>query len=223
MTVDQLPELSCNTEPDEIPTETKDNDSSDSPDTSFEDFLLLLARRQRNVRLLKRIPRGARVSPANRLSQIIEECLSHPQSDKNWIDLLTFAYTSLQVPDRSANVSLDTLVKRNIEKPTLKFKKRSTNKVSISISRMVEYTIADGDVKGAVKILSSSETLAPENMSTLNQLRQKHSQPKRKLKLPEAPADKADHLIVTEKAVVKKINNFPMQTFSGQQKYGTQV
>lgn len=51
----------------------------------------------------------------------------------------------------------------------------------------MEYKISDGDVKGAVKILSSMEALAPQNEETLNRLKLKHPPPTTELRLPDPP------------------------------------
>lgn len=129
--------------------------------------------------------------------------------------LLTFAYSTLHVPAKIRNVSLTTLVKKNIAKPSIVFGQRAKNISPISLSRRVEYKISEGDVKGAVKILSSNETLAPQNQETLKLLRQKHPPPKKPLNIPEAPAKNAEHLIVSEQEVVKNINSFPNGSASG--------
>ncbi len=42
------------------------------------------------------------------------------------------------------------------------------------LSRRVESKVAEGDIKGAVKLLSSSDTLSKENESTFVQLLAKH-------------------------------------------------
>lgn len=178
-------------------------------ETAFDDYVNLLGRCKKNARILKRIPRGARVSAAYSLAEIIDECMAQPSFDKKWMNLLTYAYTALKVPDKNRKVSLATSVKQNIIKPTLSLNQRRQNKTTISISRRIEYKIAEGDVKGAVKILSSNETLAPRNLTTLNELMLKHPPPSRPLNLPEPPQKKAEHLMVSEQDVVKNINGFP--------------
>lgn len=95
----------------ETPTESENS----AFDVEFEDFAILLARCKRDIRVLKRVPRGARFSTANNLSKCVEECLVNPNLSSNWKNLLTFAYTALRVPDKVKNVLLSTMVKRNIE------------------------------------------------------------------------------------------------------------
>lgn len=152
-----------NDDPEENQTHHNGNDNISVSDTSFEDFAILLALCKSNIRVLKRVPRGARVFAANKLAQCVEECLASPDLATNWKNLLTFAYTSLRVPVKINNVSFSTSVKRNITKPELVFTKPAKKKTPMSLSKRVESKIAEGDIKGAVRILSSTDTLAPQN------------------------------------------------------------
>lgn len=61
---------------------------------------------------------------------------------------------------------------------------------------------------GAVKILSSSEVLAPENEITLIELRSKHPPHLKENILTEPPDENFTPLIVTEKEVYLKIRGF---------------
>lgn len=87
--------------------------------------------------------------------------------------------------------------------------------VPVSISRRVEFKIADGDVKGAVKILSSTDTLAPHSEFTLNQLKSKHPPPSQEINLPEPPDENSQPLVVSEREVYKMIQNFPNGSAAG--------
>lgn len=184
-------------------------------DTSLEEFLVILSRCKRYVKVIKRIPRAARISAARKLSDYIKKFLSHPDIDKNWQNLLTFAYTALQVPTRSKKFSLTKLVKNNIEKGELVIPKPTRKYVPISIFRRVEYKISDGDVKGAVKLLSSTDTIAPFNEVTLEELKQKHPPPTEDIPLPEPPDKKIEPLAVSEKEVYKMIGKFPHGSSAG--------
>lgn len=129
-----------NVEPNESQDQTFNGVNTDI-DTSFEDFTILLARCKRNIRVLKRVPRAARVLAANKLAQCVEECL---------------------VPVRVNNVSLATSVKRNIMKPELIFTRPAKKKAPTC------------DIKGEVRILSSTDILSPQDISTFEQLKAKY-------------------------------------------------
>lgn len=76
---------SLETQPSDMEGETEGKN-----DEAFEDFVLLLARCKKNIRVLKRVPRGARILAAKKLTQCIEECLTEPNLDAKWKKLLTF-------------------------------------------------------------------------------------------------------------------------------------
>lgn len=189
------------------------NNSTD--ETSFNDFAILLARCKLDIRVLKRVPRGARILAANKLSKCVEECLANPNLATTWKNLLTFAYTSLRVPEKVNNVSLVSMVKRNIEKAELLFTKRPKKRTPISLSKRVEYKIADGDIKGAVRILSSTDTLSPQNESTLSQLKMKHPPPSREMVFPDPPGKDIEPLVVSERDIFFSIKSFPNGSGSG--------
>lgn len=200
-----------------LETDQIDNESEieKAKEDAFEDFVLLLARCKRNIRVLKRVPRGARILAARKLTQCIEECLAETQLDLKWKKLLTFSYATLRVPDKIKNKSLASMVKSNLERAELIFPKPKNKKNPISISKRVEYKIAEGNVKGAVKILSSSETLAPQTLETFERLQEKHPPPSRELHFPDPPDKDTQPLQVTEKEVYMSLKSFPNGSAAG--------
>lgn len=117
-----------------------------------------------NVPTLRRIPKGARSSAADKLAKIINNSV-----DKNsvfaWEQLLTLSYISFNVKGDKVK-SLTSKVKENIKNfnndITVPLKKNP-----ISLSRRIEAKVADFDIKGAIKNLSSSDKLAPFNEETV--------------------------------------------------------
>lgn len=55
------------------------------------------------------------------------------------------------------------------------------------MTKIIESKISEGDVRGAVKLLVSTEALVKQNVSTLQQLQAKHPAPHRQLNFPEPP------------------------------------
>lgn len=102
-----------------------------------------MSRCRRFVKVLKRIPRAARVTAALKLAGCIEKCVAHPDIDSNWQKLLTLAYTALKVPSRTKKLSLTTLVKRNVENGDLVIPKPTRKQIPVSISRRIEYKISE--------------------------------------------------------------------------------
>lgn len=199
----------------EVEAERSGEDDATIFDLTFEDFVILLARCRSNIRVLKRVPKGARILAANRLAQCLEECLASPDLAMKWKNLLTFAYTSLRVPERVNNVSLSTLVKRNLTNPTLKFTKPMKKKPTILLSKRVECKVAEGNIKGAVKLLSSTDTLAPQNESTLSHFKAKHPPPSREMAFPDPPDKTLEPLVVTKRETFFSTKSFPNGSGSG--------
>ena len=65
-----------------------------------------------NFSLLKRIPKSARIAVANKLSEIIEECVK-TNEEVAWHKLMTFSYYALRVTNKSSK-SLSSVVKKNL-------------------------------------------------------------------------------------------------------------
>lgn len=83
------------------------------------------------------------------------------------------------------------------------------------MSKRVECKIAEGDVKGAVRILSSSDTLAPQTVNTFERLKLKHPPPSREMNFPEPPDKTVEPLVVTEKDAFYSIKSFPNGSSAG--------
>lgn len=74
--------------------------------------------------------------------------------------LFLFAYNVLRVPERTEK-SLVASIKENSISSELPKAFDSRKHKPLSLENRVEAKLADNDVKGAVKILSSDDTLAP--------------------------------------------------------------
>lgn len=79
----------------------------------------------------------------------------------------------------------------------------------------MEHKIAEGNVKGAVEILSSSDTLAPQNIETFQRLQEKHPIPSIEMNLSEPPSESIQSLVTTEREVVWAIKGFPKGSAAG--------
>ncbi|KAF2896322.1 hypothetical protein ILUMI_09853 [Ignelater luminosus] len=69
--------------------------------------------------------------------------------------------------------------------------------------------VSEGDIRGTVKLLSSSDTLAPRDESTFQKLQTKHTGPSRNLNFLGVPFNDTDSLAVTEKEDMNAILSFP--------------
>lgn len=141
-----------------------------------------LAGLKRSITVLKHIPKGARYAAAGKLKSIIDCCL-HTNDTKDWFALLSFAFPALRVPEGTARKSLTEKVKENIENPSV-HRQFGNSQRPFSIYRSIESKVHDGDLKGAVRLLLSDSTLAPDDDSAVRALEEKHPVPSRQLTYP---------------------------------------
>lgn len=121
-------------------------------------------------------------------------------SREAWYRLLSFPYVVFKAPDRkdkaASKLSLATIIKRNVkiwtELKNLQFEtffekivpkstnaRKGTRKMDAEDMRAKKCTskLNDGDIKGAIRILSSEDTVAPVNMEVYMKLLEKHLAP----------------------------------------------
>lgn len=187
-----------------------DNQSStvDVSINQIEDRLGLL---NTNTKIIKRIPKGARMSAGYELAKLIDECVSKNDLT-SWQNLLFFAYGAFQTPKRkSKSESLTRILKRNIKNyninkidPNMEMK----NRKNLPLNKRVEAKISDGDIRGATKLLLSSDSLASQDYKTFMLLKEKHPSPTRPLNIPDKPNNAASHFQPSEDDVLKSISSF---------------
>lgn len=167
---------------------------------------------KRNVRVLRRITKGARMLAAYELAKVIEKTVEK-NDNTSWENLIFFVYKSFQIPANNKR-NLTKVVKSNINKnDTIPSFKKFPSKQA-SLAKIVESKVAEGDLRGAVKLLSSSEGLAKQNEDTYLKLIQKHPKPSRILEFPDVPKD-LPYLIVDEKKISEGVFSFPYGSASG--------
>lgn len=188
------------------------SDLSHQPQPSsidIKEFLSHLCRCKHSLRVLKRVPKGARFAASKRLEELIKCCVNNNDLP-SWTNLLNFSYIALRVPKRSSKKNkLTSIVKKNIadfDESTIQF---SSEQRKASLSKRVESKVSEGDIRGAVKLLS------PHDSATLENLKLKHPVPSRPLQLPSALASTDPYLVVSEPDVVEGIKNFPNGSGSG--------
>lgn len=161
--------------------------NNDESEITIESVIDKIVYMKKNVKILKRIPKGARVVAAHNLSKIIDKCVQN-NDVKSWCDLLFFSYAAFQIPVKKLkSSSLVRIVKKNINDLQLPNVEVSNNTKQADLTQRIESKISEGDVRGAVKLLISTEALVQQNDSTLQQLQAKHPSPSRQLNFPEPP------------------------------------
>ena len=153
-----------------------------------EDLAQALARLKSSRRLLKRIPKGARVLVASTLADRLDAALTE-ETPLAWWRFLSFPYTSLLAPEKSMKKSASSYIREQIANdsptepshppPQLETPVRHTE-TGENMSRRISSKCADGDIKAALRILTSDDTVIAPSADVALQLLEKH---------PAAPED----------------------------------
>ena len=171
-------------------------------------------------RIIRRIPKGARASAAILLTALLNDVAVNGYTEA-WMRLFMFTSVCLSRPAEKVQ-NLTTFVKDSITRfATPSLASRSSHKDvsgrgnskpgstrSFDLRKAVGGKLSQGDVQGAVRLLSSTDSMAPNDPETHETLRNKH---------PALPADVDLSLlapivpskyVVTPKDVRKAIQSF---------------
>lgn len=148
--------------------------------------------------LVNFIPKGARNSFRSLLNSTIE-LINTTNSDISWIRLFCLPTYCLHAPKSDKNIT--TTIKERIKifsstsdplslsnVSTVSSKKSATNK---SLKRCVSAKLSDGDIRAASRMISTDDSFAPFDKSTLTQLESKH---------PSRPSDRRDFPLGSDSA-----------------------
>jgi hypothetical protein len=116
------------------------------------------------------LPKACRHLAADKLSSIINNCLS-TKSLPSFENLLLFSYRAFNVAEKS-DKSLNKHIKENLsnfEVPQIRT--GSKKRTNLSLAKKVEAKVADFDIRGAVKLLSSDDSLASFNEDVAEELK----------------------------------------------------
>ena len=145
---------------------------------------------KKSVQVLRRIPKGARPLAANRLQHHINLCISS-NSELDWTNLMLFAYSALRVPCKNTSKSLVSKIKDNIINshilPPPESSSPKKKNAQISTINCIERKVAEGDIRNAIRILSSDSGIADCTQNTFEELISKHPPPSRSLLFPPDP------------------------------------
>ena len=173
------------------------------------------------LRLLRRIPHGARESLANKLATILDDIVAE-NSEASWNCLFLFPSRCLRSPARGGHRrSLASQVNEAIRRecddylPSPNINRLHPNPLK-NLGSRVAAKLEEGNFKGAVRIASSVESFAPNNAETLSALRSKHPAPHpNSLMPPPFPPDQLQGLQVSCEEVVGAIKSFPCGSAGG--------
>ena len=185
------------------------NATATNPTPTTDPFWQKLSKLKNSTPVLKRVPRGARPLVAQHLAGCVR-LAARENSQRAWEQLLTFPYRVLHVQKNLANKkSLTKQIKDNcVSLGHEDFDtKLPTQRIS-NIPRLVESKLGEGDIRGAARILFSSDVVAPCSPDTLSALESKHPAPADGLSFPDPPDSDAHTLTISGRHLVTAIGSF---------------
>ena len=133
--------------------------------------------------ILRHVPCGARRSCAEFFINILHECVVKDDST-GWTDLLLFAPQMLHAPSGKGEKTqgLATCIKKNLQDigraPNISSRDKPKKKQTDDAPRKaVNLKLQDVDVSGAVRLLSSEDSVAVMDADALKPLKEKHRNP----------------------------------------------
>jgi hypothetical protein len=178
--------------------------------------------------VLKYIPKASRVLAAGKLSTVLDRVVADPSCIDTWRQFLLFAYSCFGVSARGGKkhrsslatkvnkLLSDYLSDRSVNDHTTQVSSSSRKKKSVvidsgmqNLAARVAAKIEEGDVRGAVRLTASNDTLAAYDDDTVAALRQLHpSRTTPTCDLPHPPVDNVPALKLSENDIVAAIKSF---------------
>jgi hypothetical protein len=191
----------------------------------------LQARCKAGVRVLPRVPKAARIQVASAFTTALTRARVE-KTPHAWARLSTFAYGTLQAPAKTrtqdpAQPALATIVKRQVAEflasdglPAPQDRadgpRRQPGEDGDRLRQRVAAKFADGDVRGAVRVLASGEGFAERTPGTIHALMEKHPPSPPDQEMPPPPDDQlAPPIVVTVEEVAASVASFPPGTAAG--------
>ena len=132
---------------------------------------------------IKHIPKSTRVACVGMLTQLLDEVLGSLVDEGHWLNLLSFGDDILSKPSRGGRWhSLSPQIKKRCSNTTVEMEGRTGQPregqrkscPDANLAEAVTSKIESGNLKAAIRLLCSDETVAPFNLETTAHLRAKH-------------------------------------------------
>lgn len=171
--------------------------------------------------IIKHIPKSSRQHCATQLRILLDDVVSNPDNIDAWIRLLNYGNIMLIAPPRRGKKhNLTSIINKRScydefgissdRRPS----SRKTKNDSALLSALVTAKIEDGNIKAALRILSSEDKPAPDNETTLNALLDRHPSAVKDRETLPSPNDFTT-LQVSEAEVISVIRSFPAGSSGG--------
>ena len=171
------------------------------------------------------MPKASRGEAGKKFATILDAVVGK-NDHASWVRLLYFSTRCLGRPDRGGRRrSLATAVNRQLREeadpppglgPTPRRGLFSPDDSLKYLAARVSAKLEEGDFKGAVRLASSDDTLAPMNDATFQALQEKHSPPHPDTSIPSITELQPQHtIIVAVEKVARAIQSFPTSSAGG--------
>ena len=165
---------------------------------------------------VKRVPKASRFQAAAALTEVLRGVLADPDNREAWKKLLEFAGICFGKPKRGGRKakSLASVINSQIRDfqaggHNNELSQRGRAK-SPSLSAQISSKLSAGDIRGAVRVLSSEDKVLKGDNATLLKLQEKHpdSHPNSELPPPPENTNNNPHLIATRENTKQGIQSF---------------
>ena len=179
-------------------------------------------------RVLPHIPKGARIAVADQLATAITEAVTD-KTEVAWRGLMRFAYGALRISDQPKDgkkVSLTAQIRQNLaqnddrdrltslSEPSKRNQCRKTNKAT-TMAHRVSSKLNDGDIRGALRALTSDDSFTSPTTEVVAQMKEKHPGPPLDLREISPPEESSSCISATREEVRRAIQSFPPASSSG--------
>ncbi|ESO04527.1 hypothetical protein HELRODRAFT_172175 [Helobdella robusta] len=176
--------------------------------------------------LMDHIPKHSRTKFGQTLAKVVREIIDKPSISISWLKLLFLPAMILRKSHRGGrrhnptgliNQRIDNFGGQSVEKMAdcLEFVNKLENKKSAEskLISSVKSKIEKGNIKNAMQLLSSTDTVAPDTEETIRALKSKHpTAPNNK---QQSPSKESSSLCVTSQQVLVCLKTFPKGTSGG--------
>lgn len=193
---------------------------SDASENDSRSLMKLL--QQWRCKVIKYVPKASCVAFAEAQNKLMRDVINNPNDLRKWTRMLLFPLAALKAPERAGKRnkgSLGSLINKQITRymETDEIPSRGKTKTTSradqkehdsDLGKRISEKIDDGDIKGAVRIASSDDTLAQPTEDNVKELKTKHpSKPADRRPFPDAPPTAP--LQVTADFVREMVSDFP--------------
>ena len=132
---------------------------------------------------IRHIPKSARTACANSLTAALTAIVATPENHATWLEVLNWAHRILHPPPKigkkfkvAATIMQRLASTQEEEDSDPANRPRSVPKFEEDLVRAVSKKLEAGNMKAAIRLLSSEDSFAPPGVVTLTELRAKHPQ-----------------------------------------------